>query len=66
MYALLLGWLRSLTTTEEGVTAIEYGLIAALMTIVIISGISLLGSEVETTFNIWTSAVHNAVSNAGS
>ncbi|MFP3984289.1 MAG: Flp family type IVb pilin [Desulfurivibrionaceae bacterium] len=36
---------------EEGVTALEYGLIAALIAVVIIGAVTLLGENVETTFN---------------
>jgi pilus assembly protein Flp/PilA len=36
---------------EEGVTAIEYGLIAALIAVVIITGVTLIGSNLSTTFN---------------
>jgi len=57
-------WLKSFIEKiekEEGVTAIEYGLIAALISVVIIVALFSVGEEVETTFNIWTNAVHNAV-----
>ncbi len=41
---------------DDGVTAIEYGLIAALIGMVIIGGIKLLGANLETKFsNIATS-----------
>ena len=63
---LFLDWFRPLLQNEEGVTAIEYGLIAALMAVAIISSLSLVGSEVESMFNTWTSAVQTAVQNAGS
>jgi pilus assembly protein Flp/PilA len=36
--------------SESGVTAIEYGLIAALIAVVIISAVTTLGSNVKTTF----------------
>ena len=36
---------------EEGVTAIEYGLIAALIAVAIIAGASLLGTNLNTLFN---------------
>lgn len=36
---------------EEGVTAIEYGLIAALIAIVIIAAVRLVGTNLETVFN---------------
>jgi pilus assembly protein Flp/PilA len=35
---------------EEGVTAIEYGLLAALIAVVIISGATLVGTSLDTTF----------------
>jgi pilus assembly protein Flp/PilA len=41
---------------ESGATAIEYGLIAALIAVVIIAGLSAVGSSLNTTFtNIATS-----------
>lgn len=36
---------------EEGVTAIEYGLIAALIAVVIIAAVTLVGTGVRDTFN---------------
>lgn len=36
---------------EEGVTAIEYALIAALIAVVIIGAVQLVGTEVSETFN---------------
>ena len=36
---------------EEGVTAIEYGLIAALIAVVIIGAVTALGMKVQGTFN---------------
>ena len=36
---------------ESGATAIEYGLIAALIAVVIIGAVTLVGTEVENTFN---------------
>ena len=35
---------------EEGVTAIEYGLIAALIAVVIVAAVTLVGGELKTTF----------------
>lgn len=58
--------LKFLFETEKGVTAIEYGLIAALISVVIIVALSLVGQEVQTTFDTWTGAVHNAISGSGS
>jgi pilus assembly protein Flp/PilA len=36
---------------EEGVTAIEYGLIAALIAVVIIIAVALVGTSLSTTFS---------------
>jgi pilus assembly protein Flp/PilA len=36
---------------EEGVTAIEYGLIAALIAVVIIAAVTFVGQELSETFN---------------
>ena len=35
---------------EEGATAIEYGLIAALIAVVIITGVTAVGTNLSTTF----------------
>ncbi len=43
--------LNKLLKNESGATAIEYGLIAALIAVVIIAGITLLGTDVGNTFN---------------
>jgi len=37
--------------SEEGVTAIEYGLIAALIAVVIIAGLQLVGTNLLAVFN---------------
>jgi pilus assembly protein Flp/PilA len=47
---------------ESGATAIEYGLIAALIAVVIIAGASTLGKNVGTTFN----TIAGNVSSSGS
>ena len=36
---------------ESGATAIEYGLIAALIAVVIITGVTAVGTNLSTTFN---------------
>jgi pilus assembly protein Flp/PilA len=43
--------LRSLVQNEEGVTAIEYALIAALIAVAIIVATQTLGTKVGNTFN---------------
>jgi pilus assembly protein Flp/PilA len=42
---------RFAISNEDGVTAIEYGLIAALIAVVIITGVTLIGTNLSTTFN---------------
>ena len=41
---------KNLLRDEAGATAIEYGLIAALIAVVIISGVSLLGTTLNSKF----------------
>ena len=42
---------------ESGATAIEYGLIAALISVVIITAVNLVGTNLDTTFNSVATAV---------
>jgi pilus assembly protein Flp/PilA len=42
---------------EDGVTAIEYGLIAALIALLIIAGATLVGQKLSTIFNTIQSAL---------
>ena len=46
MRALLLRFCRD----QSGATAIEYGLIAALIAVVIITGVTAVGTQLSTTF----------------
>lgn len=41
----------ALIKDESGATAIEYGLIAALVAVAIIAAVSLMGTELSNTFN---------------
>jgi pilus assembly protein Flp/PilA len=43
--------LKNLVQDESGVTAIEYGLIAALIAVAIIATLSLIGGNLNSTFN---------------
>jgi pilus assembly protein Flp/PilA len=45
---------------ESGTTAVEYGLIAALIGVVIISGVKVVGTSMRTMFSTIYSTVHNA------
>ena len=42
---------RKMIKNSKGATAIEYGLIAALIAVAAISAMSQLGSKISTTFN---------------
>jgi pilus assembly protein Flp/PilA len=42
---------------EDGVTAVEYGLIAALIAVVIIGAVTLLGNRLQATFNAIAAAI---------
>jgi pilus assembly protein Flp/PilA len=46
MYAKILAFTRD----DRGATAIEYGLIAALIAVVIITGVTAVGTSLSTTF----------------
>jgi pilus assembly protein Flp/PilA len=43
--------LYALLTSDDGATAIEYGLIAALISIAAISAMTTVGTHLSTTFN---------------
>ncbi|MDX1485040.1 MAG: Flp family type IVb pilin [Alphaproteobacteria bacterium] len=62
MYIHALNWLKSFIEKDEGVTAIEYGLIAALIAVVIIAAVTLVGAELQNTFT----TIGNALQNSGS
>ncbi|WP_256795748.1 Flp family type IVb pilin [Terrabacter sp. Ter38] len=42
---------QTLLNQERGATAVEYGLMVALIAVVIIAAVSLLGNNLSTTFN---------------
>ncbi len=45
---------------EDGATAIEYGLIAALISVAIIGAVSALGGSLDTKFNFIATKLTNA------
>ena len=47
----MFGTLRNLLKDEVGATAIEYGLIAALVSVAVIIGITALGTNLNATFS---------------
>ncbi len=57
-------FLTKLIRDEAGATAIEYGLIAALIAVAAITAMQGLGSELQTTFNTTSSAMGVANSSA--
>jgi pilus assembly protein Flp/PilA len=44
-------WLQTVRDEERGATAVEYGLLAALIAAFIVGAVTLLGTEVRDTFN---------------
>ena len=50
----------NLIADEKGVTAIEYGLIAALVAVVIIGAVSATGSSLSTTFSTVATELNTA------
>lgn len=51
-------------TDEQAVTAIEYGLLAALIAVAIISGLNATGASVTAIYNFWSAAVVAALAGA--
>jgi len=49
--------LRALIKDERGVTAMEYGLIAALVAVVIIGSVTAIGTKLETAFTSISTAL---------
>jgi pilus assembly protein Flp/PilA len=47
----MLAVLKALRESEAGATAIEYGLIAALIAVVIVTVLATVGSHLSSTFN---------------
>lgn len=47
----MLRFFRRLRKDENGATAIEYGLVAGLISIVIITTVTMVGSKLESVFN---------------
>lgn len=52
--------LTNLLTDEEGATAIEYGLIAALVAVAAISAMASLGNSLSNTFTLVSGRMTNA------
>jgi pilus assembly protein Flp/PilA len=52
--------LNALIANEEGATAIEYGLIAALISVAAITAMGALGNALSNTFNLVSTQMANA------
>jgi len=50
MYVQASTWLKSHMSSEEGATAVEYGLIAALIAAIVVGIVGLLGGQVGSAF----------------
>ena len=57
-------FINKLFRDEAGATAIEYGLIAALIAVAAITAMQGLGNELQTTFNTTSSAMQTANASA--
>jgi pilus assembly protein Flp/PilA len=53
-------FLTRFVTDETGVTAIEYGLIAALISVTIIAAVTLVGQQLQAVFNAVAAALAGA------
>ncbi len=62
MFQYALTWVKSFIKKDNGVTAIEYGLISALISVTIIAAVSLVGTELTNTFNALSTAMQTATS----
>ena len=54
--------IKTLLKNKRGATAIEYGLIAALVAVAAVTAMQGLGNELKTTFNTTSSALGTAAS----
>ncbi|SMF10905.1 Flp family type IVb pilin [Pseudogulbenkiania subflava] len=63
MEKLTVSW-KQFAQDEEGVTAIEYGLIAALIAVVIITAVTHVGKNLNLVFDNISNALDNALKSA--
>jgi pilus assembly protein Flp/PilA len=57
----MLRFFRKLRKDENGATAIEYGLIAGLISVVIITAVTLVGSSLKSVFYYISSTLDSAL-----
>ncbi len=60
----MLQTLKEFITDESGATAIEYGLIAALVSVAAIGALGLMGNALASLFGAVANELQNAVNNA--
>jgi pilus assembly protein Flp/PilA len=58
----MLATFRTFAADESGATAIEYGLIAALIAVGLIAALTALGGSLQTIFNAISTALNSASS----
>lgn len=58
---IIMQYVKQFLNDEEGVTAIEYGLIAALIAAVIIVAVQLIGTNLNLVFNKIATALSSAI-----
>jgi pilus assembly protein Flp/PilA len=58
----MLATFRTFAADESGATAIEYGLIAALIAVALIAALTALGGSLQTIFNAISTALNSASS----
>jgi pilus assembly protein Flp/PilA len=51
---------KNVLKNDDGATAIEYGLIAALIAVVLISSLSLLGNNIKNSFGKMSTSISTA------
>jgi len=61
----ILGTVRRVAKSEDGVTAIEYALIAALIAVLVIGGAQVVGTNLDTIFNDVAGDLQNAQGGGG-
>ena len=57
--------IRAFVADESGATAIEYGLIAALVSVAAITALQAMGSSLESIFNYVSTTLESAVPSGG-
>ena len=61
----MFGNIKKLLKDESGATAIEYGLIAALVSVAAIAALTAMGSSLNSLFSTVSNDLTGAVTNAG-